>query len=219
MRIIVMGCGRVGSALAGYFGTGQHDVRVIDRDERAQTLLPQRFPGTFVVGNGYNRAVLEKAGIKGADAFVAVTAGDNSNIVGARIAKEVYRVPLVVARIYDPRRADIYRELGIPTVASVRWTVHQIERMLLHRYLTPEMSFGSGETLLVREPVPDYLAGRSATEFDIDGEIRAVEVTRLGRSLVVGHSTLLAAGDLLTLAVAADALPTLKSFLHKELGS
>lgn len=219
MRIIVMGCGRVGSALAAYFAAGPHDVRVIDRDERAKTLLPQRFQGRFLVGVGYHRAVLEAAGIAGADAFVAVTSGDNSNIVGARIAKEVYRVPLVVARIYDPRRADIYRELGIPTVASVRWTVHQIERMLLHRYLTPEVSFGSGETLLVREPVPDYLAGRSATEFDIDGEIRAVEVTRLGRSHVVGPSTLLASGDELTLAVAAGALPLLRSFLHKELGS
>jgi trk/ktr system potassium uptake protein len=219
MRVIVMGCGRVGSALATHFAVAGHDVRVIDRDPAVRGLLPENFPSRFVVGNGYNRAVLEEAGIASADAFVAVTSGDNSNIVGARIAKEVYRVPLVVARIYDPRRADIYRELGIPTVASVRWTVHQIEQMLLHRYLTPQLSFGSGEALLVREPVPDYLAGRPATEFDVDGEIRAVEVTRLGRAMVVGHSTLLAAGDELTVAVTAEALPRLKDFLHKELGT
>ena len=219
MRVIVMGCGRVGSALAAHFTVEGHDVRVVDRDPAVRGLLPDTFPGRFIVGNGYHRAVLEEAGIASADAFVAVTSGDNSNIVGARIAKEVYRVPLVVARIYDPRRADIYRELGIPTVSSVRWTVHQIEQMLLYRYLTPERSFGSGETLLVREPVPAYLAGRAATEFDVDGEIRTVEVTRLGRSIVVGHSTLLAPGDELTLAVAADALPRLKAFLHKELGT
>jgi trk system potassium uptake protein len=233
MRVIIMGCGRVGSALAAQlagaatsrrssaaqFAVDGHDVRVVDREERARALLPAAFPGGFVVGNGYNRAVLERAGITGADAFIAVTSGDNSNIVGARIAKEVYRVPMVVARIYDPRRAEIYRDLGIPTVASVRWTVSQIQQMLLHRYLTPERSFGNGETLLVREPVSAYLAGRAATEFDVDGEIRVVEVTRLGRSSVAGHATVLAEGDVLTVAVAAEALPRLRAFLHKELGT
>jgi trk/ktr system potassium uptake protein len=219
MRIVIMGCGRVGSALAAHFAIDDHDVRLIDRDPRSRALLPRGYAGGFVVGNGYNRKVLEEAGIGHADAFVAVTSGDNSNIVGARIAKDVYRVPLVVARIYDPRRAEIYRDLGIPTVASVRWTVTQIERMLLYRYLTPELSFGSGETLLVREPIPDYLTGRPATEFDVDGQIRAVEVTRLGRSLIAGPATLLGAGDVVTFAVASDALATLRGFLHKELGA
>jgi trk/ktr system potassium uptake protein len=219
MRVIIMGCGRVGAALATHFGIDGHDVRVVDRDPAARALLPRGYAGGFVVGNGYNRQVLEKAGIGHADAFVAVTSGDNSNIVGARIAKDTYRVPLVVARIYDPRRAEIYRELGIPTVASVRWTVGQIERMLLYRYLTPEASFGNGETLLVREPIPDYLAGRATTEFDVEGEIRAVEVTRLGRSLVAGPATVLAGGDVVTFAVAADALSRLRGFLHKELGA
>jgi trk system potassium uptake protein TrkA len=218
MRIIIMGCGRVGSALAAQFALGGHDVRVIDRDERSRALLPRDGCG-FLVGNGYSRGVLEAAGIAHADAFVAVTSGDNSNIVGARIAKEVYRVPLVVARIYDPRRAEIYRDLGIPTVASVRWTVHQIQQMLTHRYLTPQLVFGSGEAVLVREPVPDYLAGRPATEFDVEGEIRAVEVTRLGRSLVAGTGTLLAPGDVVSFVVAAEALPRLRAFLHKELGT
>ena len=219
MRVVIMGCGRVGSALAAHFGLDNHDVRVVDRDERSRALLPRGYAGGFVVGNGYNRRVLEEAGIVHADAFVAVTSGDNSNIVGARIAREFYRVPLVVARIYDPRRAEIYRELGIPTVASVRWTVNQIERMLLYRYLTPELSFGSGETVLVREPIPDYLAGRPATEFDLDGEIRAVEVTRLGRSLIAGPATALAPGDIVTFAVASEALSRLRGFLHKELGT
>ncbi len=219
MRVIIMGCGRVGSALAGQFALEDHDVRVVDRDAHAHALLPGGFAGQFIVGNGYSRGVLERAGIGEADAFVAVTSGDNSNIVGARTAKEVYRVPLVVARIYDPRRADIYRNLGISTVASVRWTVNQIQQMLVHRYLTPQLRFGSGETLLVREPVPDYLAGRPATDFDVDGEIRAVEVTRLGRSRVAGHATVLAAGDVVAFVVAAEALDRLRAFLHKELGA
>lgn len=219
MRVIIVGCGRVGSTLAAQLVTESHDVRLIDRLPRTRRLLPVGFPGQFHEGNGYSRAALEAAGIEHADAFVAVTSGDNSNIVSARTAKETYRVPIVLARIYDPCRADIYRELGIPTIASVRWTVHQIHQMLLHRHLTPELTFGNGETLLVRSQLPAYLTGRRLIEFDVDGEIRIVEVTRGGRSLVPAHSTPAEPGDLVTFAVAATALGRLRSFLDKELGT
>jgi trk/ktr system potassium uptake protein len=104
-------------------------------------------------------------------------------------------------------------------VASVRWTVNQIRLMLQHPYLTPELTFGSDETLLVREPVPNYPAGRRVAEFDLDGEIRTVEVTRLGRSLVPGAATLVEPGDIVTFAVAATALGRLRGFLRKELGA
>jgi trk system potassium uptake protein TrkA len=219
MRMIVMGCGRVGSTLAAQFAVEGHDVRVVDRSRRALALLPDGFPGRCVVGNGYSRRVLEEAGIDGADAFVAVTSGDNTNIVGARTAKEVYRVPQVIARIYDPRRADIYRDLGIPTVASVRWTVNQIRQMLRHRYVDPMAEFGNGETVLVREQVPDYLAGRRLAEFDVDGEIRTVEVSRLGRSIVPGPATTIEVGDVVTFAVAAGALDRLRAFIRRDLGT
>lgn len=219
MRVIIVGCGRVGSALATQLAVEGHDARVIDRVARTRGMLPPHFSGTFHEGNGYSRTVLEAAGIEEADAFVAVTSGDNSNIVSARTAKETYRVPIVLARIYDPRRADIYQELGIPTIASVRWTVHRIHQLLLHRHLTPELSFGNGETLLVRSELPAYLTGRRLTEFDVDGEIRVVEVTRGGRSLVPAHSTPAAPGDLVTFAVAATALGRLRSFLGRELGT
>ncbi len=219
MRIIVVGCGRVGSALAIQLAGEGHDVRMIDRRPAARRKLPENFPGQFHQGNGFSRATLEAAGITHADAFVAVTSGDNSNIVSARTAKETYRVPIVLARIYDPRRADIYRDLGIPTIASVRWTVHQIHQMLLHRHLTPELSFGNGETLLVRSELPTYLAGRPLSEFDVDGEIRVVEITRQGRSMVPAHSTRTEPGDLVTFAVAATALGRLRGFLDKELGT
>lgn len=219
MKVIVVGCGRVGSTLAGLLAAEGHDVQVVDRRGPAARRLPDSSRIRFHEGNGFSRAVLRAAGIEHADAFVAVTSGDNSNIVCARTAKETYRVPIVLARIYDPRRADIYRELGIPTIASVRWTVHQIHQMLLHRHLSPELSFGNGETLLVRSEVPDYLIGRRLTEFDVDGEIRVVEVTRAGRSLVPAHSTPARAGDLVTFAVAATALGRLRGFLDKELGT
>ena len=163
--------------------------------------------------------MLTAAGIEQADAFIAVTSGDNTNIVAARTARETYRVPIVIARIYDPRRADIYRELGIPTVASVRWTVHQIHQMLLHRHLTPELTFGNGETLLVRSQLPAYLTGRRLSEFEVDGEIRVVELTRGGRSLLPTHGAVAEPDDLVTFAVGATALGRLRSFLDKELGT
>ncbi|MFF3459544.1 potassium channel family protein [Streptomyces sp. NPDC002730] len=219
MRIIIVGCGRTGSALAVRLTEERHDVRLVDRERSSRRRLPAVFPGQFLEGNGFSRAVLEQAGIEHADALVAVTSGDNSNIVTARTAKDTYRVPIVLARIYDPWRADMYRELGIPTIASVRWTVNQIHQMLLHRHLTSELTFGNGETLLVRSQLPAYLTGRRLAEFDVDSEIRVVEVTRAGRSLVPAHGTAAEPGDLVTFAVAATALGRLRGFLDKELGT
>ncbi|WP_340375285.1 TrkA family potassium uptake protein [Streptomyces sp. SS7] len=219
MKVVVVGCGRVGAGLAGLLASEGHDVEVVDRLPKAARRLPDSPRIRFHAGNGFSRTVLRAAGIEHADAFVAVTSGDNSNIVSARTAKDTYRVPVVLARIYDPRRADIYRDLGIPTIASVRWTVHQLHRMLLHRHLSPELTFGNGETLLVRSEVPGYLIGRRLAEFDVDGEIRVVEVTRAGRSFIPAHGTPAQAGDLVTFAVAATALGRLRGFLDKELGT
>jgi trk system potassium uptake protein len=219
MHAIVMGCGRVGSGLADRLDAEGHSVCVIDKNPKARYRLPKRYAGRFVVGIGFSRVVLEEAGIDRADAFVAVTSGDNSNIVGARTAKEDFRVPKVVARIYDPRRADIYRDLGITTVASVRWGINEIHQLLFHRDLEPECSFGNGETLLVRSTVPTYLDGRQVHEFDVEGEIHVVEVTRGGRSLIPGPGTTIESGDLLSFVVATTSLGRLRSFLDKDIGS
>jgi trk system potassium uptake protein TrkA len=219
MRTIVIGCGRVGSALAVRLTGEGHDVRVVDRDPKARRLLPANFAGEWHQGNGYNRTVLERAGVEHADAFVAVTSGDNSNIVAARVAKDVYRVPHVIARIYEPRRARIYRQLGIPTVSSVVWTVGRIHQMLTHRHLEPELTFGNGETLLVRSKLPDYLAGRPLHDLEVDTEIRVIELTRNGRSAIPEPEAVAAPDDLVTFAVAAGALSRLRAFLDKELGT
>jgi len=219
MKVIIMGCGRVGAALAGHLSAARHDVCVVDRDAAPRTELSTTYAGRYVTGNGYNRDVLRSAGIEDADAFVAVTSGDNTNIVAARVASEEFKVPLVIARIYDPRRADIYRDLGITTVASVRWTVDRIHQMLFHRNLAPDGSFGNGETLLVRERVPAWLAGRPLHELEADREIRAVEVTRGGRSTLAAHDTVLRAGDEVSFAVTATSLHRLRGFLDKELGT
>ena len=219
MHIIIMGCGRVGSGLADRLDAEGHSVCVIDKNPKARfRYLSRRFSGRFLAGNGFSRAILEQANIAEADAFIAVTSGDNSNIVGARTARDEYRVPKVVARIYDPRRADIYRDLGIPTVATVRWTVNEIHQLLFFKELAPEQSFGNGENLLVRSTVPAYLEGRKMSEFNVEGEIQVVEVTRGGRSLVPGPGTTIEAGDLVSFVVASTSLGRLRSFLNKELG-
>ena len=219
MKLIVIGCGRVGSALAIRLTGEGHDVRVVDRNPTSRRLLPASFTGSWHQGNGYNRAILEGAGVREIDAFVAVTSGDNTNIVAARTAKDVYRVPIVVARIYDPKRADIYRQLGIPTVASVVWTVGQIHQMLQHRHLQPELTFGNGETVLVRSALPDYLTGRPLRSLEVDAEIRVVEVTRVGRSFIPETGAPAEAGDVVTFAVASSALGRLRTFLDRELGT
>src|SRR5262245_65769691 len=124
MHILIMGCGRVGAALTVELAKAGHTVAIIDKRADAFDKLPPGFEAKHFVGLGFDREVLEEAGIKDADAFVAVSNGDNSNIVSARIAREHYHVPKVIARIYDPRRAEIYEKLDIPTIASVRWAAN-----------------------------------------------------------------------------------------------
>ncbi|MDX3098247.1 TrkA family potassium uptake protein [Streptomyces sp. ME01-24h] len=219
MRVIIVGCGRVGSALALRLTAEGNDTWVIDRRAQARHALPDGFTGHFLEGNGYNRAVLDAAGITHADALVAVTGRDNGNIVTARVARQAYRVPVVLARIDDPRRAEIYRGLGIRTISGVSWAVHRLHRLLSHRHLAPEWGFGNGETLLIRSGLPGYLTGRPLSAFEVDGEIRVVEVTRGGHSLVPSHHTLAERGDVVTFTVAAGALGRLRGFLGKELGT
>jgi trk system potassium uptake protein TrkA len=148
--------------------------------------------------------------------MVAVSRGDNCNIVAARIARDHYRVPKVVARIYDPRRSDLYSELGIVTVASSRWASNQIH-LLLHRSdLEPELVFGGGETILMRAELPAILGGRRVGDLAIEGEISVVEITRAGRSILPGPETILHTGDFVSFAVASGSIGRLRGFLGQE---
>ncbi|WP_308341130.1 TrkA family potassium uptake protein [Streptomyces sp. JJ36] len=217
--MIIAGCGRVGATLAARLSAERHDVRVVDPQPEARETLPAAYTGRFLVGDAAGAALLREAGVEHASAFVAATSGDTTNLALAREAKETHRVPTVVARINDPSGTELYHGLGIHTVAGVHWTVFQIHQMLLHRHLTPELTFGNGETLLVRSELPAYLTGRRLAAFDVDGEIRVVEVTREGRSHVPAHNTTIHAGDLVTFAVAATALHRLQSFLDRQLGT
>src|SRR6266567_7529764 len=155
-----MGCGRVGVAATLALRQRGHSVSIVDKRREAFDRLPPEFDAKKVVGVGFDRTVLEEAGIKEADAFVAVSNGDNSNIVSARVAREHYGVPKVIARIYDPRRADIYERLNIPTVASVRWAAKQIQFLLFHGREELKESFAGGSLLHLQRSVPDYLIGK-----------------------------------------------------------
>jgi trk system potassium uptake protein TrkA len=217
MRVIVAGCGRVGSGLAISLMADGHAVCVVDRDPRARDLLGTGFRGRFLEGSAISRDVLEEAGVEEAEALVAVTSSDPANVVAARTAREVYRVPRVVARAYDPRRAEVYTGLGIPTVAHVSWTIAEVRDLLFHRDLLPERAFGNGETVLVRSRLAAHLTGRSVGELNVDGSIQVVEVTRDGRSFVPYAATPIQAGDLVSFVAGASALDQLRAVLGEQM--
>ncbi len=213
MHAVIVGCGRTGAALAVRLDAEGDSVGAIDIDGRARERLPGGFSGEFVTGSGLRRPVLEAAGIERADALVALTSSDSLNIVIARVARQVFHVPAVVGRLTGVEHAAVATELGLDMVASVRMTVDRVHRMLRHSPLEPEYTFGNGESLLVRAPVPDYLAGRRAAEFNVEGEIAVAEITRGGHSMIPGSSTTLRPGDRVSFVVAAAALERLRGFL------
>src|SRR3954470_4140653 len=161
MHVIVVGCGRVGSELAVALEGAGHSVAIIDKDRNAfSRYLPDRWTGRAVLGIGFDRDHLEKAGIREAGSLAAVTSGDNSNVLTARIARETYGIQNVVARIYDPRRAVIYQRLGVTTVATVTWTTDQVMRRLFPEKSSAEWVDATGALSLIERALPDLWAGR-----------------------------------------------------------
>lgn len=209
-----MGCGRVGSQLAKVLILEGHNVAVIDKNPAAFERLGPTFKGKKVVGIGFDLDVLKEAGIERADAFVSVTNGDNSNIVAARIAKNYFRVPKVIARIYDPIREDLYRRLGIQTISSTSWAANKVKDLILHAELVRHLSFGSGEVDLIEGEITPQLAGRRVLDLNVPGEIKVVAIVRMGKAFIPGLGTEFQAGDGVQLVVLSSALPKLKRLLH-----
>ena len=190
LKVVIMGCGRVGSDLTVELCKAGHQVSVIDKRGTAFDRLPPGFQARQIIGLGFDRDVLEEAGIKDADAFLAVSSGDNSNIVSARVAREYYNVPHVIARINDPRRADIYERLDIPTVAPVRAAVKQIMLLMFHPREEIRESLASGDLLRVRIEVPKHLVGKLVSSIEDPGAVRVVGVERGGTGFIpVADST------------------------------
>jgi trk system potassium uptake protein len=209
-----MGCGRVGAELTVQLSKAGHSVAIVDKRRTAFDRLPPGFEARKIVGLGFDRETLEEAGIKEADAFIAVSNGDNSNIVSARIAREHYHVPKVVARIYDPRRAEIYERLNIPTIATVRWAARQIQFILFHGKEELRETLAGGNVFLLRIEVPNHLVGKSVSSIDIDGEIEVVGVDRGGSGFIPRSDSTFQQGDVMDVVVAKDAMDKLDTQLE-----
>src|SRR2546428_6952830 len=209
-----MGCGRVGAALTVQLAKGGHSVTIIDKRHDAFDKLPPGFEARQIVGLGFDREVLEEAGIKEADAFVAVSNGDNSNIVSARIAREHYHVPKVIAWIYDPRRAEIYERLNIPTVASVRWAASRIMFLLFHGEEEVKESFAGGALLHVQREIPDHLTGKPVSSVESKGEVEGIGVERGGGGFIPAPRATLPQRDRAHLVIATAAVDKLDSLLE-----
>ena len=214
MHTIVVGCGRVGSELAINLERLGHSVAVVDKNRRSfQRYLPERWTGRAVLGFGFDRDHLEQAGIREAGALAAATGGDNSNILTARIAKETFEVPNVVARIQDPRRAVIYQRLGIPTVAQVAWTTDQLMRRLFPETAVTEWTDPTGSISLVERTVPASWAGRKLAGLLENDRYHVISLTRGLEVRLISSDLVAQEGDILHLAVRKDALDELEAHL------
>ena len=200
MHVVIVGCGRVGSTLARELISLGNTVAVIDRRADAFLRLGDEFAGQTIVGIGFDPDVLVAAGIERASALAAVTSGDNSNIMIARVARERFKIQSVVARIYDPKRAEIYERLGIATVATVKWTAERIMRRVVAETPAVEWTDPSAELVLVERAVPTVWVGERSMRIG-EGPARIIAVRRYGKALLADADTLLQEGDVAYLAV------------------
>jgi trk system potassium uptake protein TrkA len=213
MRVVIVGCGRVGSQLATALSAERHEVVVIDKSPLSFSRLSREFTGRMLTGVGFDRETLQKADIEAADALAATTDKDNVNIVVAVTAKETFKVPHVVARIYDPQAAEIYRREGIPTVTPTLMAANTMKTMISHPRLAKLATCGSGEVEFITIQVPKGLAGRTVQDLIVPGESLVSALVRRGQASIPTADTRLEAEDELHVAVAAKALPKFDKLL------
>ncbi len=213
MNIIIIGCGRVGARLAQTLSLKSCSVTVVDKDPSAFERLGMSYLGRTVLGVGFDRAVLIEAGIEQADGLAAVMARDEANAVAARIAMRMFRVPRVVARIYEPRKAEIYRRLGIQTLSPVSIGVEFFTDLLSNAPIDLAARLGHGEAHLINVELPYQMRGRRVSEMNVPGEVNVVAITRKGRTFLPTHKTEFIEGDLIHLAVQCAAMDKIKEML------
>ena len=216
MKAIVMGCGRIGSQVSELMSAQGHDVVVIDHDANSAGRLGPHFKGRVIQGLGFDRQILIKAGIEQADAFVASSSSDNANILAARIARNLFHVPRVVARLYDPLRAEVYQRLGLTTISSTTWGAQRIYQVLSHTDLDVMQTFGRGEVSLVVVEVTPELVGRAVGQLTVPGEIAVVSITRRNEAFLPRAGTEFQEGDLIHLSVLSAAMSRLEDMLGLE---
>jgi trk system potassium uptake protein TrkA len=213
MRYLIIGCGRVGAGLASLLVRNGHAVAIVDKDPLAFEKLGAKFKGQTVTGVGFDRDVLMKAGIERVDGVAAVTASDEANVVAARIARDIFRVPRVVARLYDIRRAEIYKRLGLQTIAPTGWGINRIAELLLYSPLEVVCTIGSGNVELVEVEMTPLLVGKTVRDLTVSGEIHVVAITRASRTFLPTLGTIFQERDLIHLAVMADSTGRLNEML------
>ncbi|SHO52747.1 potassium channel family protein [Desulfopila aestuarii] len=213
MRVIIIGCGRVGMQLASLLSMGGHDVVIVDRDMRAFEKLGPNFRGQKIVGVGFDREVLKQAQIEQSDALVAMTSSDNTNIVVSLIARREFRVPKIVTRVHEPERAEIYRRFGIPTISATTWAANEVLKMIAHRDLASRLTLGNGEVEILQIDLPPHLAEHSISELTVSGEIMISTIVRQGKALIPFSGSKLHAGDVVYLAVLSSSMEKLKKLL------
>jgi trk system potassium uptake protein len=216
MKVIVMGCGRIGSQVSQLLSDQGHEVTVIDHDANSDGRLGPNFKGSIIKGLGFDRNILMQAGIEQAEAFVAASQSDNANIVAARIARNLFHVPRVVARLYDPRRAEIYQRLGLTTISSTNWGAERIFQVLTHANIDVWNTFGNGEVALVHVELPPQLTGRNVMQLNVPGEVMVVSITRNDRAFIPASGTEFHEGDLINLVVLSSAMDRLEELLGME---
>jgi trk system potassium uptake protein TrkA len=208
MKILIVGCGRVGAELSLSVSHHGHDVTIVDQNPAAFDKLGSDFRGRTVQGVAFDRDVLERAGIATTDAFAATTSSDNANIVAAKVARDIFRVPNVVARLYNPNRREVYERLGFQTVASSSWGAQRIEQLLLHPGMIDMEALGHGEVKMLEMQVPKtWLGQRVSGVLGQHGLVFAV--VRAGRAFVPGANDVFQAGDLAYVSLSADLVPQL----------
>ncbi len=216
MHIVIMGCGRVGSTLAHILEDQGHSVAIIDQDADAFRKLRSGFKGRKITGYGFDRDVLIEAGIEEADAFAAVSSGDNSNIISARVVRESFGIQRVAARIYDPRRAEVYQRLGIPTVATVRWTADQMLRTLLPDGAESLWRDPTGKVVLAEVAYSERWLGEKVKMIEQVIGARIAFISRLGQALLPEPGTVLQEGDLLHVIAEESDLERITAQLAKR---
>jgi trk system potassium uptake protein TrkA len=213
MKILIVGCGRVGVSLARTLNLKGHQVTVVDKDPLAFEHLGAAFRGQTVVGIGFDRDTLAQAGIERADALAAVTSSDETNVVTARIARLTFHVPRVVARVYDPRKADIYRRLGLQTVSPVVLATSRLAELVSFSHMDTVASLGNGEVEIVLVEIPPMFAGRMSKDLEAVGEVQVIAITRVGRTFLPAPTAALEEGDVVYLAVLSTALDRLQAWM------
>ena len=213
MKVIIVGCGKLGSGIAKSLVRKGEDVSVIDSDPESFKLLGEDFKGTTITGLGFDRNILERTGIDRADAIISCTKSDEQNALIGRLARNVYRVPRVISRLYDPRRAEIYRSFGIQTISTTTWGVQRTMEMLSYEHLDAVYTVGDGQVQIVRAETPMLLVGRTVKELSVPGEIQVISITRDNKSFIPTLGTALQRGDIIHISVLSPSAGKLKSLL------